>query len=134
MPIMSAPLFKNLTQLSTYISSSEHEIGYAVDFTKPYVDIRSQFLQRSLSPLSHASLSWATGAIQGAGGGMGSADMGYEKGKADFLKYTECVVKMIKVCIQTIRFRHACASYGTIHDGNMTAECAFGLTSLCIAL
>ncbi|CEP08664.1 hypothetical protein [Parasitella parasitica] len=83
--MMTTASMKQLSQLSTYISSSEKEIGYAVDFTKPYVEIRSAFLQRSLHPLSQS--------VQLSEKHQGSS---YERGSSEFLKYTECYTKMLE--------------------------------------
>lgn len=83
---MSSTYFKNLSQLSQYISSSEAEIGYAVDFTKPYIDIRSAFLVKTLQPMAQASLL-----------GERVAGSHYERGGSGFLKYMECAVRMFKV-------------------------------------
>ncbi|CAO3589023.1 unnamed protein product [Absidia cylindrospora] len=41
----SSTAMKQLSQLATYIATSVTEIGYAVDFTKPYADIRSVYMQ-----------------------------------------------------------------------------------------
>ncbi|KAI8365409.1 Cullin repeat-like-containing domain protein [Choanephora cucurbitarum] len=83
--MMTTASMKQLSQLSTYIASSEKEIGYAVDFTKPYVEIRSSFLQRSLLPLSQS--------VQMSEKHQGSS---YERGSSEFLKYTECFTKMLQ--------------------------------------
>ncbi|OZJ04293.1 hypothetical protein BZG36_02573 [Bifiguratus adelaidae] len=72
-----------LSQLSTYITTSSKETGYAVDFTKPYVDIRSLFLQKSLSSLGQGSL--LTERQQGSS---------YEKGSGGYIKYTDAVLRM----------------------------------------
>ncbi|KAI8380096.1 Cullin repeat-like-containing domain protein [Blakeslea trispora] len=82
---MTTASMKQLSQLSIYIASSEKEIGYAVDFTKPYVEIRSSFLQRSLLPLSQS--------VQMSEKHQGSS---YERGSSEFLKYTECFTKMLQ--------------------------------------
>jgi hypothetical protein len=82
---MTTASMKQLSQLSTYIASSEKEIGYAVDFTKPYIEIRSSFLQRSLHPLSQS--------VQQSEKHQGSS---YERGSSEFLKYTECYTKMLE--------------------------------------
>lgn len=82
---MTTASMKQLSQLSTYITSSEKEIGYAVDFTKPYIEIRSSFLQRSLHPLSQY--------VQQSEKHQGSS---YERGSSEFLKYTECYTKMLE--------------------------------------
>jgi hypothetical protein len=82
---MSTASMKQLSQLSTYIASSEKEIGYAVDFTKPYIDIRSGFLQKSLHPLSQS--------VQQSEKHQG---VSYERGSSEFLKYTECYTKMLE--------------------------------------
>ncbi|KAL1931494.1 hypothetical protein VTP01DRAFT_9637 [Rhizomucor pusillus] len=74
---------KHLSQLSTYISTSEQEIGYAVDFTKPYAEIRSAYLSKSLHPLAQA--------VQVSERHQGSS---YEKGSSEFLKYMDCFAKM----------------------------------------
>lgn len=81
---MTTASMKQLTQLSMYIASSEKEIGYSVDFTKPYIDIRSSFLQKSLHPLSQS--------VQLSEKHQGSS---YERGSSEFLKYTECYCKML---------------------------------------
>lgn len=83
--LMTTASMKQLSQLSMYIASSEKEIGYSVDFTKPYVEIRSSFLQRSLHPLSQS--------VQLSEKHQGSS---YEKGSSEFLKYTECYTKMLE--------------------------------------
>ncbi|CAO3645497.1 unnamed protein product [Mucor fragilis] len=83
--MMTTASMKQLSQLSTYISSSEKEIGYSVDFTKPYIEIRSSFLQRSLHPLSQS--------VQLSEKHQGSS---YERGSSEFLKYTECYTKMLE--------------------------------------
>lgn len=77
---------KHLSQLSTYISTSEQEIGYAVDFTKPYAEIRSAYLSKSLHPLAQA--------VQVSERHQGSS---YEKGSSEFLKYMDCFAKMAQV-------------------------------------
>lgn len=82
--LMTTVSMKQLTQLSMYITSSEKEIGYSVDFTKPYIDIRSSFLQKSLHPLSQS--------VQLSEKHQGSS---YERGSSEFLKYTECYCKML---------------------------------------
>lgn len=82
---MTNASMKQLSQLSTYIASSEKEIGYSVDFTKPYIDIRSSFLQRSLHPLSQS--------VQLSEKHQG---ISYERGSSEFLKYTECYTKMLE--------------------------------------
>lgn len=82
---MMTTSMKQLSQLSTYIASSEKEIGYSVDFTKPYIDIRSSFLLRSLHPLSQS--------VQLSEKHQG---ISYERGSSEFLKYTECYTKMLE--------------------------------------
>ncbi|KAI9486714.1 MAG: Cullin repeat-like-containing domain protein [Benjaminiella poitrasii] len=82
---MTTASMKQLSQLSTYIATSEKEIGYAADFTKPYIEIRSAFLQRSLHPLSQS--------VQLSEKHQGSS---YERGSSEFLKYTECYTKMLE--------------------------------------
>ncbi|RUS26452.1 Cullin repeat-like-containing domain protein [Jimgerdemannia flammicorona] len=84
-PTMSSMYLQNLSQLSQYIFSSESEIGYAVDFTKPYIDIRSVFLVKTLQPMSQASM-----LIERNPGSH------YERGSSGFLKYMDCAVKMFK--------------------------------------
>ncbi|KAI7877301.1 Cullin repeat-like-containing domain protein [Mucor mucedo] len=83
--LMMTTSMKQLSQLSTYIASSEKEIGYSVDFTKPYIDIRSSFLLRSLHPLSQS--------VQLSEKHQG---ISYERGSSEFLKYTECYTKMLE--------------------------------------
>ncbi len=83
--MMTTASMKQLSQLSTYIASSEKEIGYSVDFTKPYIEIRSSFLQRSLHPLSQS--------VQLSEKHQG---ISYERGSSEFLKYTECYTKMLE--------------------------------------
>ncbi|KAI8088102.1 Cullin repeat-like-containing domain protein [Gilbertella persicaria] len=83
--MMTTASMRQLSQLSTYIASSEKEIGYSVDFTKPYIEIRSSFLQRSLHPLSQS--------VQTSEKHQGSS---YERGSSEFLKYTECFTKMLE--------------------------------------
>jgi hypothetical protein len=77
---------QQLSQLATYIATSVTEIGYTVDFTKPYADIRSIYMQKSLAPLSQS--------VQSSEKHKG---ISYEKGSSEFLKYMECFVKMVKV-------------------------------------
>lgn len=86
-PLPSRSL-KELSQLSTYISASEKEIGYAVDFTKPYIEIRSTYLVKSLHSLAQS--------VQLSERHQG---ISYEKGSGEFLKYIECFAKMIQVSI-----------------------------------
>ncbi|CAO3639948.1 unnamed protein product [Cunninghamella echinulata] len=81
----SSNAMKQLSQLATYISTSVNEIGYTVDFTKPYGEIRSVYMQKSLAPLSQS--------VQLSEKHQG---ISYEKGSSEFLKYMECFVKMIK--------------------------------------
>ncbi|KAI7875888.1 hypothetical protein K492DRAFT_213748 [Lichtheimia hyalospora FSU 10163] len=83
-PLPSESL-KELSQLSTYISASEKEIGYAVDFTKPYIEIRSSYLVKSLHSLAQS--------VQLSERHQG---ISYEKGSGEFLKYIECFAKMIQ--------------------------------------
>ncbi|KAI9316495.1 Cullin repeat-like-containing domain protein [Dichotomocladium elegans] len=82
---LSTGSLKELSQLSTYISTSEKEIGYAVDFTKPYIEIRSAYLVKSLHGLSQS--------VQLSERHQG---ISYEKGSGEFLKYIECFVKMVQ--------------------------------------
>lgn len=84
-PLPSGSL-KELSQLSTYISASEKEIGYAVDFTKPYIEIRSAYLVKSLHSLAQS--------VQLSERHQG---ISYEKGSGEFLRYIECFAKMIQV-------------------------------------
>ncbi|KAI8973416.1 Cullin repeat-like-containing domain protein [Mycotypha africana] len=83
--VMATASIKQLSQLSTYISASEMETGYSVDFTKSYIEIRSAFMQRSLHPLSQT--------VQLSEKHQGSS---YERGSSEFLKYTECFTKMLE--------------------------------------
>ncbi|KAG0747408.1 hypothetical protein G6F57_000142 [Rhizopus arrhizus] len=83
--LMTTASVRQLSQLSTYIASSEQEIGYSVDFTKPYIEIRSSFLQKSLHPLSQS--------VQQSEKHQGGP---YKKGTSEFLKYTECYAKMME--------------------------------------
>ncbi|KAJ8658405.1 hypothetical protein O0I10_005757 [Lichtheimia ornata] len=83
-PLPSGSL-KELSQLSTYISASEKEIGYAVDFTKPYIEIRSAYLVKSLHSLAQS--------VQLSERHQG---ISYEKGSGEFLRYIECFAKMIQ--------------------------------------
>ncbi|KAI8072383.1 Cullin repeat-like-containing domain protein [Gongronella butleri] len=83
MPSSSA--MKQLSQLATYIDTSVTEIGYTVDFTKPYADIRSEYMQKSLIPLCQS--------VQISEKHQG---LSYEKGSSEFLKYMECFLKMVK--------------------------------------
>lgn len=87
--IISSGSLTQLSQLSTYISTSEKEVGYAVDFTKPYTEIRSAFLLKSLHPLSQA-VQVSEKQHQG---------ISYEKGSGEFLKYMECFAKIIQVSV-----------------------------------
>lgn len=87
----SSNAMKQLSQLATYISTSVNEIGYTVDFTKPYGEIRSVYMQKSLAPLSQS--------VQLSEKHQG---ISYEKGSSEFLKYMECFVKMIKVTMTFI--------------------------------
>ncbi|KAF7727801.1 exocyst complex component exo70 [Apophysomyces ossiformis] len=80
-----AASLRQLSQLSTYITTSESEIGYSVDFTKPYIEIRSAYLSKSLHTLSQS--------VQLSEKHQGTS---YEKGSSEFLKYMECLFKMIK--------------------------------------
>ncbi|KAI9267397.1 Cullin repeat-like-containing domain protein [Sporodiniella umbellata] len=82
--LMTTASVKQLSQLSTYIASSEAHTGYSVDFTKPYIEIRSSFLQKSLHPLSQS--------VQQSDKHQGAS---YKKGSSEFLKYTECYTKMM---------------------------------------
>ncbi|KAI7870206.1 Cullin repeat-like-containing domain protein [Spinellus fusiger] len=83
--LMSSQSMKQLSQLSTYIATSETEIGYTVDFTKPYIDIRSTYLTKSLHPLSQsAQLSEKHQGVS------------YEKGSSEFIKYLDCFARMVK--------------------------------------
>ena len=82
---MTTASVRQLSQLSTYIASSEQEIGYSVDFTKPYIEIRSSFLQKSLHPLSQS--------VQQSEKHQGGPS---KKGTSEFLKYTECYAKMME--------------------------------------
>ncbi|KAI8338040.1 Cullin repeat-like-containing domain protein [Chlamydoabsidia padenii] len=81
----SSTAMRQLSQLATYIATSVTEIGYTVDFTKPYADIRSIYMQKSLAPLSQS--------VQSSEKHKG---ISYEKGSSEFLKYMECFVKMVK--------------------------------------
>ncbi|KAG1171498.1 hypothetical protein G6F70_006947 [Rhizopus microsporus] len=83
--LMATASVKQLSQLSIYIASSEKETGYSVDFTKPYIEIRSAFLQKSLHPLSQS--------VQQSEKHQGAS---YERGSSEFLKYTECYAKMME--------------------------------------
>ncbi|KAI9488929.1 Cullin repeat-like-containing domain protein [Zychaea mexicana] len=76
---------KQLSQLSTYIATSEKEIGYTVDFSKPYIEIRSNYLLKSLHSLSQS--------VQVSERHQG---ISYEKGSGEFLKYMECFTKAIQ--------------------------------------
>lgn len=83
--LMATASVKQLSQLSIYIASSEKETGYSVDFTKPYIEIRSAFLQKSLHPLSQS--------VQQSEKHQGAS---YERGSSEFLKYTDCYAKMME--------------------------------------
>ena len=85
---MSSDSLKQLSQLSTYISTSEKEIGYTVDFSKPYIEIRSNYLLKSLHTLSQS--------VQVSERHQG---ISYEKGSGEFLKYMECFTKAIQVLL-----------------------------------
>ncbi|ORX48788.1 hypothetical protein DM01DRAFT_1112800 [Hesseltinella vesiculosa] len=83
--VPSSLAMKQLSQLATYIDTSVSEIGYSVDFTKPYADIRSEYMQKSLIPLCQS--------VQISEKHQG---LSYEKGSSEFLKYMECFLKMVK--------------------------------------
>ncbi|KAI9025923.1 Cullin repeat-like-containing domain protein [Phycomyces nitens] len=83
--LMSSQAMKQLSQLSTYIATSEAEIGYTVDFTKPYIEIRSAYLLKSLHPLSQS--------VQLSEKHQG---ISYEKGSSEFLGYLDCFARMVK--------------------------------------
>ncbi|CAO3682931.1 unnamed protein product [Umbelopsis ramanniana] len=82
-PAMDSANVKRLSQLSTYLSSSETELGYVVDFTKPYIEIRSTYLSKSMHALSQTA---ASADRQHSGV--------YDRGSAEFLKYMTCLTKM----------------------------------------
>lgn len=83
---MDSANVKRLSQLSTYLSSSETELGYVVDFTKPYIEIRSTYLSKSMHALSQTA---ASADRQHSGV--------YDRGSAEFLKYMTCLTKMFSV-------------------------------------
>jgi hypothetical protein len=85
-PAMDSANVKRLSQLSTYLSSSETELGYVVDFTKPYIEIRSTYLSKSMHALSQTA---ASADRQHSGV--------YDRGSAEFLKYMTCLTKMFSV-------------------------------------
>jgi hypothetical protein len=84
---MDVANIKRLSQLSTYLSTSETELGYVVDFTKPYIEIRSTYLSKSLHGLSQ------TAASDRLHVGI------YERGTAEFLRYMSWLTKMFLVGI-----------------------------------
>ncbi|KAI8878474.1 Exo70 exocyst complex subunit [Backusella circina FSU 941] len=83
---MDTDEMQQLALLSENIVSSEREVGYSVDFTKPYIDIRSNFLQKSLHPCLIA--------VQASDKHQG---ISYERGTSEFLKYTDCYAKLLEI-------------------------------------
>lgn len=83
---MDTEAMQQLALLSKNIVSSEREVGYSVDFTKPYIDIRSEFLQKSLQPCFTA--------VQASDKHQG---ISYERGTSEFLRYTDCYAKLLEM-------------------------------------
>ncbi|CAM0136207.1 exocyst complex component exo70 [Umbelopsis sp. WA50703] len=78
---MDPAQIKRLSQLSTYLSTSESELGYAVDFTKPYIEIRSAYLSKSMHNISQIAAADRQSGV-------------YERGAAEFLRYMGFLTKM----------------------------------------
>ncbi|CAG8477746.1 11307_t:CDS:10 [Diversispora eburnea] len=83
--IPSGPL-KNLATLSSYLATYSPELGYSSDFVKAYIDVRSNYLVKSLTLLGQASISTAE---------KRSTPV-YEKGTCGFNSYTDSLLKMFK--------------------------------------
>ncbi|CAG8472348.1 12990_t:CDS:10 [Acaulospora morrowiae] len=75
-----------LSKLATYLVASGPEFGYNSDFVKDYVDIRSNYLVKSLTLSSQGSISTAE---------KRSTPV-YEKGTCGFNSYTESLLKMFQ--------------------------------------
>jgi exocyst complex protein 7 len=85
---MDPAQIKRLSQLSTYLSTSESELGYAVDFTKPYIEIRSAYLSKSMHNISQIAAADRQSGV-------------YERGTAEFLRYMGFLTKMFTVSAYT---------------------------------
>ncbi|RIB02778.1 Cullin repeat-like-containing domain protein [Gigaspora rosea] len=81
--IPSAPS-KNLATLSSYLAITGPELGYTSEFFKVYIDVRSNYLVKSLTMLAQASISTAE---------KRSTPV-YEKGTCGFNSYTDAVLMM----------------------------------------
>ncbi|CAG8603375.1 9075_t:CDS:10 [Cetraspora pellucida] len=77
-------LQKNLATLSSYLATAGPELGYTSEFAKVYIDVRSNYLVKSLTMLAQASISTAE---------KRSTPV-YEKGTCGFNSYTEAVLMM----------------------------------------
>ncbi|RHZ56375.1 hypothetical protein Glove_402g16 [Diversispora epigaea] len=77
---------KNLATLSSYLATYSPELGYSSDFVKAYIDVRSNYLVKSLTLLAQASISTAE---------KRSTPV-YEKGTCGFNSYTDALLKMFK--------------------------------------
>jgi len=84
--IPKGPL-QHLATLASYLATSGPEIGYNSDFVKVYIEVRSNYLAKSLNMLAQGSISTAE---------KRSTPV-YEKGTCGFDSYTDAILRMFKV-------------------------------------
>ncbi|KAG9284089.1 hypothetical protein G9A89_022863 [Geosiphon pyriformis] len=83
--IPQTPL-QNLEILSSYLATSDMELGYASDFVKVYIEVRSPYLLKSLTMLSQASIATAEK----------RNTLVYEKGTCGFISYVDAMLRMFE--------------------------------------
>ncbi|KAL1920762.1 uncharacterized protein VTP21DRAFT_11397 [Calcarisporiella thermophila] len=59
-PSPSTEALERLSSLTVYLSSSESETGYAPEYTKTYIEIRSAHITRTLEPLLRSTSNYAS--------------------------------------------------------------------------
>jgi len=87
MPVIPPVPLEDLARLSSYLSGSDIELGYSSDFVRVYVDVRSAYLQKSLTSLAQGSINTAEK----------RSTVVYEKGTCGFISYVEALLRMFEV-------------------------------------
>ncbi|CAG8625894.1 1779_t:CDS:10, partial [Paraglomus brasilianum] len=86
MPVIPTVPLENLARLSSYLAGSDIELGYSSDFVRVYVDVRSAYLQKSLTSLAQGSINTAEKRNTTV----------YEKGTCGFISYVEALLRMFE--------------------------------------
>ncbi|CAG8591414.1 129_t:CDS:10 [Paraglomus occultum] len=86
MPVIPTAPLEELARLSSYLAGSDMELGYSSDFVRVYVDVRSAYLQKSLTSLAQGSINTAEKRNTTV----------YEKGTCGFISYVEALLRMFE--------------------------------------